>query len=237
MKKIISVILALVMVMGLSVTAMAEGPTSGKITITTNGQYSDPTGSDSTGKPGDSWNIAVPGGFTKINPSDENTDEVYYVEVEWNVTSTIEYKIGTKGYTWNLYDDATATTPHTDGTPVKSAGYESKGDVWDGNATVNLTVTSWSSRALTATTTFKGATTTDDTKNNIKEPITFAAGTGISTFDIASATTKIKDGATYTNEAVTVKESVAIGTPTGGKIAGNTNVGYLILTLARNTTP
>ena len=125
MKKIICMVLALVMVMGLSVTAMAEEPTSGKITITTNGQYSDPTGSDSTGKPGDSWNIAVPGGFTKINPSDENTDEVYYVEVEWNVTSTIEYKIGTKGYTWNLYDDATATTPHTDGAPVKSAGYES----------------------------------------------------------------------------------------------------------------
>lgn len=236
MKKIISVILALVMVMGLSVTAMAEGPTSGKITITTNGQYSDPTGSDSTGKPGDSWNIAVPGGFTKINPSDENTDEVYYVEVEWNVTSTIEYKIGTKGYAWNLYDDATATTPHTDGKLVKSAGYESKGDAWDGNATVNLTVTSWSSRALTATTTFRGATTTDDA-TNIKQDITFAQKTGEKNFDIASATTKITDGATYTNQAVTVNESVAIGTPTGGKIAGDTNVGYLILTLAKNTTP
>ena len=234
MKKIISVILALVMVMGLSVTAMAEGPTSGKITITTNGQYSDPTGSDSTGKPGESWDIAVPGGFTKIQPTEENTDEVYYVEVEWDVKSTIEYQIGKGGYYWKLYDDVAATTQHADGSVVKSAGYESKGDAWDGNATVNLTVTSWSSRALTASTTFRGAATTDDS-TNIKEPITFAAGTGVDTFDIASATTQITDGATYTNKAVTVTKNVTIGTPTGGKIAGNTNVGYLTLTLAKTT--
>ena len=230
MKKIISVILALVMVMGLSVTAMAEEPaTKGKITITTDGAHT-----DSTGKPGESWDIAVPGGFTKIQPTDENTDEVYYVEVEWAVKSTIEYRIGTKGYAWNLYDDATATTPHTDGTSVKSAGYESKGDVWDGNATVNLTVTSWSSRALAASTTFRGATTADDA-TNIKQPITFAEGTGKSTCDIDSATTMISNGETYTNKAVTKNMTVAIGTPTGGKIAGNTNVGYLTLTLAKNS--
>ena len=237
MKKIISVILALVMVMGLSVTAMAEGPTSGKITITTNGQYSDSTGSDATGHPGDSWHIAVPGGFTKNQPTDANTEEVYYVEVEWDVKSTIEYQIGKDGYYWKLYDGENATTPHKDGTPVKSAGYESKGDDWTGNATVNLTVTSWSSRALKASTTFRGATTTDDTKNNIKEPITFAAGTGESTLDIDSATTMISNGATYTNKAVTKNMNVAIGTPTGGKIAGNTNVGYLTLTIAKKTTP
>lgn len=231
MKKIISVILALVMVMGLSVTAMAEGLTSGKITITTDGAHT-----DSTGKPGESWNIAVPGGFTKIDPTDTNTDEVYYVEVEWDVKSTIEYQIGTKGYAWKLYDDANATTLHTDGKTVQSAGYESKGDVWAGNATVNLTVTSWSSRALKASTTFRGAATTDDA-TNIKDNITFAAKTGESTFDIASATTKITDGAAYTNQAVTENKIVTIGTPTGGKIAGNTNVGYLILTLAKNTTP
>ena len=229
MKKIISVILALVMVMGLSVTAMAGEPTSGKITITTDGTHS-----DSTGQPGEGWNIAVPGGFTKIDPTDKNTDEVYYVEVEWNVKSTIEYKIGTKGYAWNLYDDATATTPHIDGTPVKSAGYEPKGNVWDGSATVNLKVASWSSRALTASTTFRGAATTDDS-TNIKENITFGEGTGVDTFDIASATTKISGGAAYTSEAVTVSRSVAIDAPTGGKIAGNTNVGYLTLTIAKKT--
>lgn len=232
MKKIISVILALVMVMGLSVTAMAEERSStGKITITTDGAYT-----DSTGKPGDSWNIAVPGGFKKIQPTDANTEEVYYVEVEWDVKSTIEYQIGKEGYAWKLYDDATATTQHAAGNTVKSAGYVSKGDGWIGNATVNLTVTSWSSRALKASTTFNGATTTDDTAN-IKEPITFAEGTGVSTFDIVSATTNISNGAAYTNTAVTVNKSVSIGTPTGGKIAGNTNVGYLILTLAKNTTP
>lgn len=235
MKKIISVILALVMVMGLSVTAMAEGPTSGKITITTNGQYSDPTGSDSTGKPGDSWNIAVPGGFTKIDPTDKNTDEVYYVEVEWDVKSTIEYQIGKDGYYWKLYDGVDATTPHKDGTPVKSAGYESKGDGWAGEATVALTVTSWSSRALKASTTFRGATTTDDA-TNIKKDITFAPKTGVvDSVVIDSATTMISNGETYTNKAVTKNMTVNIGMPTDGKIAGNTNVGYLTLTLAKNS--
>lgn len=230
MKKIISVILALVMVMGLSVTAMAEErSSSGKITITTDGTHS-----DSTGQPGEGWNIAVPGGFTKIDPTDKNTDEVYYVEVEWNVKSTIEYQIGNDGYAWKLYDDANATTTHTGNTTVQSAGYESKGDDWVGEATVNLTVTSWSSRALKASTTFRGATAEDDA-TNIKQAITFAEGTGKSTRDIASATTKIKDSATYTNEAVTENMIVAIGTPTGGKIAGNTNVGYLTLTLAKTT--
>lgn len=230
MKKIISVILALVMVMGLSVTAMAEGrSSSGKITITTDGTHS-----ESAGKPGESWNIAVPGGFTKIDPTDKNTDEVYYVEVEWDVKSTIEYQIGKDGYYWKLYDGVDATTPHKDGTSVKSAGYESKGDGWAGEATVSLNVTSWSSRALKASTTFRGATTTDDA-TNIKQDITFAQKTGEKNFDIASATTKITDGATYTNQAVTVTEKVIIGAPEGGKIAGNTNVGYLTLTLAKTT--
>lgn len=232
MKKIISVILALVMVMGLSVTAMAEGPISGKITITTDGAHT-----DSTGKPGESWDIAVPGGFTKIQPTDANTEEVYYVEVEWDVKSTIEYQIGKDGYYWKLYDGENATTPHKDGTPVKSAGYESKGDGWDGSATVSLKVTSWSSRALTASTTFRGATTADDA-TNIKKDITFAPNTGVvDNVVIESATTKIKDSATYTNEAVTKDVTVTIGTPSDGKIAGNTKVGYLTLTIAKKTTP
>lgn len=148
MKKIISMVLALVMVMGLSVTAMAaESPVVIKdLSKNSNTTIDIPAYYDETKKP------------TK----NEQVTTKNYVYMEWKVQSTLKYVIDSSSYTWNVYSDVTGNTviPAGDSknTKPKSAGYSVKGH-WDEttSATINVTVENWSNRDVWVKYTLDGA--------------------------------------------------------------------------------
>lgn len=135
MKKIISMVLALVMVMGLSVTAMAE---SGTVVIKDFSQTNPNT-----------TKIQIPAKFSETKPtgnSDVTTKN--YVYMEWSVESTLKYVIDKSSYTWNVYSDPEGTNLVSDDNPrPRSARYSVKGH-WDEStsATINVTVENWSNR-------------------------------------------------------------------------------------------
>lgn len=227
MKKITSLILALVMALSLTTAAFAADPiqTNGTVTITTEGDHS-----DTTGKVGDSWKVAVPGGFEAGNRTAENTETNYYVVVEWTVDSTITYQDGKDGYTWNLYDDLDEKVVDSTKTVAKGQ-FESKGNGWTtGKATVTLKITNWSNAALLGTTKFTAATTDDDSTNIVKNIVTTAEGEKTD-FAIADPTAGITEALGSTNTPVVVTETLTVNAPTDGVIKGNTNIGFVTLTI------
>lgn len=148
MKKIISMVLALVMVMGLSVTAMADDAYSkpdGKVTIVDSSQQHTET-------------IDVP---AKGSVAPFTTDnETYYVIMDWSVESTLTYTVKETDYKWNVYNVAdgnetllTGETTVTDKTATM--GRYDVNDKWSGTATITVNVTNWSNVDITAKATWK----------------------------------------------------------------------------------
>lgn len=249
MKKITSLILALVMALSLTTAAFAAdthettgttqgNTTTGTVTITTD------TGDTTANKIGDSWIINVPASADKIALDPTTVADVYYVVVTWEVKSEIVYQIGGQGYSWKLYsEDALAgdeVTADSAGSTPSSAGYVSKGNKWDKTATVTLTVENWSNVALTATSSFRGAKTTDDDANVKSDIQVTAIGVGalestVGIGKIASAAVGIDTSSTtlFTNDAVKATQIINVETPTGGEISGNTNIGFVTLTIAK----
>ena len=161
MKKIISMVLALVMALGLSVTAMAE---SGKVVIKDFSQTSPNT-----------TDIQIPAKFTETKPEDNSAVTARnYVYMEWSVDSTLKYVIDSSSYTWNVYSDATGNTVipanDTNNTKPLSAGYSVKGH-WDEttSATINVTVENWSNRDVWVQYALEGAgvSSTKDTAGKV----------------------------------------------------------------------
>lgn len=121
MKKIISLLLALVMVMGLGVTAFAE-----------------PTSNDKTSVPANET-ASITAGYEAGSVS---KPPVYRVNVAWEQVGTIKYTGAKEVYDWNT-GDLVYTKNDDESTTAKW-------DV-SSDAAVNITVTNYSNMAVTAT--------------------------------------------------------------------------------------
>ena len=125
MKKIMSLVLALALVLSMGVTVFAE-ENSGSTTVT-----------DPTDPANNSKNIDVTAGYTAPTYS---AATVYHVVIGWQQTGTITYKDASYTYTWNA-EQTKYETP----TEAKTAAWTVSG------AAVEITVTNKSNAAITAT--------------------------------------------------------------------------------------
>lgn len=200
MKKIISMVLALVMVMGLSVTAMAVEPVrtedteSGKVTV----RIQDITdGKNYTGK------IEVPatGKVTSFDAS--QTEDTYYVVMDWTVQSTLIYTVNATDYKWNVYGGGEGSEVKLNGTekttPPTHARYDVDGK-WTGEATITVNVANWSNVDITATPSWKSGVKGVD-KNVTKDMVI----TGLDKLD-PTPIDSVAKGKTPESDAVTTAD-------------------------------
>lgn len=225
MKKIISLILVLVMLCAVAMSASAE-----EFTITTS------TSENATGEGQDyTWNINVTAGLQAEEVTEADVAANYYVVVSWEVESDLVYSIGKEAYSWNVYSDVATKTDATAGNAA-GAGYEvdySQG-TWTGSATVKVTVTNWSNRAVTANVAFDPAEKNDQ---GVVADIT-VSGTEIDkpTLNIAAASDyveKVADGE-ITEKAASDVATVTLDSNTitaGGIDKADAVIGTVTITL------
>ena len=226
MKKITSLILALVMALSLTVTALAANPVEGKVTIT---DFTAAT-TKSIEIPADYQNTV-----TSENASDIPTK--YYVYMEWNVASSLKYTVDVNSYEWKVYSDETGksemTTEQTTGnTQPKSAGYAING-TWSGDATVSVKVENWSNKDVKVSYAFAGATEGGD----VTKAFTFNQ----TAWNLPSAAQTIATKADYTSTALVtavndggVNFTIQAAEITAGAIKNNvTSIGTLTVTVEK----
>lgn len=243
MKKITSLILALVMALSLTVTALAAEPVIIK-------------GDEAAfGAATKTWNVEVPADFdgTKAPAQESDVKATYYVKIEWSFDgdNTLKYVDDKANYSWKVLGagDADATATETD---PSHAGY-AVSQQWQGTAKIKVTVTNWSNRAMKAGMTFAPVTTvvTGEETGVTKAINTSAEGclTWVG-YDGAAPTAdgniivnSAAAGVPFANDTNAVTKGVAgsgsltiDGTKLGGAInANDTVIGTLTITLAEKT--
>lgn len=112
MKKIMSLVLALALVLSMGVTAFAANVTVGN-------------GTDTIPENSNTVNVTA----NYVEGENVSAGTKYLVNVSWNVNGTLTYKDKTKTYTWNTNDMQYQLTD------------TAETGTWTGDATVDLTVT------------------------------------------------------------------------------------------------
>lgn len=222
MKKITSLILALVMALSLTVTALAANPVEGKVTIT-----------DFTAATTKS--IEIPADYQNTVTSASDIPTKYYVYMEWNVVSSLKYTVDAASYEWKVYSDENGKnemTPEqtTGNTQPKSAGYAING-TWSGNATVSVKVENWSNKDVKVSYTFDGAAAAGD----VTKAFTFNQ----TAWNLPSAAQTIATKADHTSTALVtavndgcVNFTIQAAEITAGAIKNNvTSIGTLTVTV------
>ena len=182
MKKYLSLVLAAVLMLALAIPAFAESP------ITGNG-----TGSDSK-------DITAEYESMKVDDDASKVAKVYYVTLDWTVTSTLKYSDGTTTFTWNANETKYEAQDPTD-------------DGWTGNAQVAVKVTNQSNDVITADAAWKAAV-------GIAAECTFEN----QNVEVKSAAENVKvaNGEVGTAQSETITANVA--KPTSGTISQNNAV-------------
>lgn len=236
MKKFISLMLALVLTLGLATTAFADNYTDDKsFTITTS------TAEGTTGSGSDyTWNIDVTAGLDAPTQEELAAEGAvaanYYVVVEWDVESSLVFTYGIDAFSWNVYSDVDNKVDATNG-DAKGAGYEvdySMGK-WEGEATIDVTVTNWSNRELTAKVAFQGAAADADkgivTAITVKEGATAITNPTL-TIKSAAENVAIVDGETTTSAATGQSQVKLDATTLSGAInKADATIGTVTVTL------
>lgn len=243
MKKITSLILALVMALSLTVTALAAEP------VIIKGDAA------AFGAATKTWNVEVPAGFNGTNAPTKESDvkATYYVKIEWSFDgdNTLKYVDDKANYSWKVLGagDADATATETD---PSHAGY-AVGQQWEGTAKINVTVTNWSNRAMKADMTFAPVTTvvTGEETGVTKAINTSAEGClkwagydgAVATQTAGIVVNSAAAGVAFANDTNAVQAGIVgsgsltiDGTKLGGAInANDTVIGTLTITLAEKT--
>ena len=157
MKKILSIALAFCMILALSVTAFAESPdtwatggTASAVTTVTGDTFSRSETIDVPGYLSDAFS-SLTGNVAAAN---------YVVVLAWTVASNLTYNIDATDYAWTVYDSSDNPSTESSFTAPNKAGYVGDG-YWTGQATVEMTVTNWSNRALDATFSYADKTSSE----------------------------------------------------------------------------
>lgn len=244
MKKITSLILALVMALSLTVTALADEP------VIIKGDAA------AFGAATKTWNVTVPAGFdgTKAPTKETDVKATYYVKIEWGFdgTNSLKYVDDKANYSWKVLDANNADATTSSAAVPTHAGYEVS-QQWQGTAKINVTVTNWSNRAMKADMTFAPVTTVvsgeatgvtkaiDVSKDGC---LKWTGHNGTAATETAGIiVNSAANGVPFANDTNAVDTGVVgrgsltiDGTKLGGAInANNTVIGTLTITLAEKT--